>query len=179
SDASALCGAAWAHAMKPTPAGEAWLAARRDKRIPLGDAEIIVTALLASARGDADTTRQLLRSTAEMVENHPLVRELAGEWLAVDAAERGAWAELYEDSIAARWPASALAFFLEGVAAARLEAAGAPGRFELFVRWLFAPYRRVTRPLLDIPAPASPASATSSTDDPPAAPQPAADVPAH
>ena len=72
-------------ARKPTPEGEAWIAARRDKRVPLGDAEIIVTALLAAGRGDADTARQLMRSTAEMVENHPLVRELAGEWLAVDA----------------------------------------------------------------------------------------------
>lgn len=175
SDAYGLCCAARAHAMKPTPAGEAWLAARRDKRVPLGDAEIIVTALLASARGDADTTRQLLRSTAEMVENHPLVRELAGEWLAVDAAERGAWAELYADAIAARWPASSLTFFLEGVAAARLEAAGAPGRFELFARWLLAPHRRTTRQLLQLPAqPAGASSDTTRADDRPVAEHPAA-----
>ncbi len=148
SDAYALCCAAWAHAVKPTPAGETWLVARRDKRVPLGDAEIIVTALLAAARGDADTARQLMRSTAEMVENHPLVREVAGEWLAVDAAERGAWAELYADAIAARWPASSLTFLLEGVAAQRLEAAGAPGRFGLVARWLLAPHRRATRALL-------------------------------
>ena len=149
SDAYALCCAAWAHAVKPTPAGEAWLVARRDKRVPLGDAEIIVTALLAAGRGDADTARQLLRSTAEMVEDHPLVREVAGEWLAVDAAERGAWAELYADAIAARWPASSLTFLLEGIAAQRLEAAGAPGRFGLRARWLLAPHRHTTWRLLE------------------------------
>jgi len=155
SDAYALCCAAWAHSHKPTPKAEAWLAARRDKRVPLGDAEIIVTALMAAGRGDADTARQLLRSTAEMVENHPLVRELAGEWLAVDAVERGAWAELYADAIAARWPATALTFLLEGIAASRLDAAGAPGRFELRARWLLAPYRRATRRLLDAIVPAA------------------------
>jgi len=158
SDAYGLCCAAWSHMIKPTPSGEAWIAQRRDKRIPLGDTEIIVTALLAAARGDADTARQLMRSTAEMVENHPLVRELAGEWLAVDAAERGAWAELYADAIAARWPASALTFFLEGIAARRLEAAGAPGHFELRSRWLLAPHRRVTRALFVDSVPPPPAA---------------------
>src|SRR5690606_25438756 len=169
SDASALCGAAWAHAVKPTPAGEAWLITRRNKRVPLGDAEIIVTALLAAARGDADTARQLLRSTAEMVENHPLVRELAGEWLAVDAAERGAWAELYADAIAARWPASALTFLLEGIAAQRLDAAGAPGRFAVTARWLLAPHRHTTWRLLngaEAPARATPTPTTVDASAP-------------
>jgi hypothetical protein len=150
SDAYGLCCAAWAHSVKPTPRGEAWLIARRDKRVPLGDAEIIVTGLLASARGDAETARQLLRSTAEMVENHPLARELAGEWLAVDAVQRMAWRELFDDSIAARWPASSLTFLLEGVAARKLEAAGAPSRNELRVRWLMAPHRRAMLQVLNV-----------------------------
>jgi hypothetical protein len=180
SDAYALCCAAWAHARKPTPAGEAWIIARRDNRIPLGDAEIIVTALLAAARGDADTTRQLMRSTAEMVENHALVRELAGEWLAVDAAERGAWQELYDDAVAARWPASALTFFLEGVAARTLEAAGAPSAFELQARWLLAPHRRATRALLSLGKPSPQQTnvveprSEASTSDAPAAQGPSA-----
>jgi hypothetical protein len=148
SDAYGLACAAWAHARTPSIDGEAWITARRDKRIPLGDSEIVVTALLASARGDADTCRQLLRSTAYMVEEHPLVRELAGEWLAVDAAERGAWAELHADAIAATWPASALTYFLEAIASRRVDAKTSPGDFELFARWLLAPYRRGTRKLL-------------------------------
>jgi hypothetical protein len=176
SDAYGLCCAAWAHSVKPTPAGEAWITTRRDKRVPLGDAEIIVTALLAAGRGDADTTRQLMRSTAEMVENHPLVRELAGEWLAVDAVQRFAWAELYADAIAARWPASALTFFLEGCAARKLEAAGAPSAFEVRMRWLLAPYRRTTlRVLAAVQPTAAPRKVDAAASDPHSMPPPAID----
>ncbi len=175
SDAYGLCCATWAHSLKPTPAGEAWITAKRDKRVPLGDAEIIVTALLASARGDADTARQLMRSTAEMVENHPLVRELAGEWLAVDAAHRAAWQELYDDSIAARWPASALTFFLEGVAARKLEAAGAPSLFEVRMRWLLAPYRGATLRLLREPVTIKKPGVTVTPGEPPTMPPGALD----
>ena len=165
SDAYGLCCAARAYAHKPTPQGEAWIATKRDKRIPLGDSEIIVTAFIAAGRGDADTARQLIRSTTSMVEEHPLVRELAGEWLAVDAAERGAWSELYASAIKAQWPASSLTFFLEGVAAHKLEAAGAPGRFELRVRWLLAPHRRATSALLaPTPAAAPVPTGTAATE---------------
>jgi hypothetical protein len=159
SDAYALCCAAWAHARKPTPAGEAWITARRDRRIPLGDSEIVVTALLVAARGDVETTRHLMRSASYMVENHPLVREIAGEWLAVDAAERCAWADLHESAVAARYPASALTYFLEGIAARRVDAKTAPGDFELRARWLLAPHRGATRRLLREPAVAPPRSA--------------------
>jgi hypothetical protein len=166
SDAYGMVAAAWAHPTKARPADEAWITTRRDKRIPLGDSEIIVTALLASARGDADTCRQLLRSTEGIVENHPLVRELAGEWLAVDAAARGAWAELDADARRATWPASALTFFLEGVAKRRVAPEFPPSLFELRVRWLLAPYRTVTAALLALPdaATARSSTSTSSTD---------------
>ncbi|MGN6106179.1 MAG: hypothetical protein ACTHU0_13815, partial [Kofleriaceae bacterium] len=89
-EAVGLCSAAWAFAHAPSPAGEAWLERVRTTRAPLGDAEVVATALVAAGRGDADTARLLLRSVPMLVENHPAVRELAGEWLAVDAAERGA-----------------------------------------------------------------------------------------
>lgn len=164
SDAYGLCCAAWAHSIKPTSAGDTWITAKRDKRVPLGDAEIIVTALLAAARGDAATARQLMRSTAEMVENHPLVRELCGEWIAVDAADRGAWRELYDEAIAARWPASALTFLLEGLAARKLEAAGAPSLYELRARWLLAPHRRATRALFALTTPSAPLNATATPE---------------
>ena len=131
SDAYALCCAAWAHAARPTPAGEAWIIARRDKRRPLGDSEIVVTALLAAGRGDAVTARELMTSVEHIVEVHPQVRELAGEWLAVDAAERGAWAELMTTAAAATFPATSLTFFLEGIAAVRTGASGAPSALEL------------------------------------------------
>ena len=174
SDAYALCCAAWAHAGKPTGAGEAWIIARRDKRRPLGDAEIAVTALLAAGRGDATTCRDLLRSLELIVENHPMVRELAGEWLAVDAADRGAWVEIAEAAAATRYPASTLTYLLEGIAAARTAAEGAPGGGELRARWLLAPHRRVTLGLLpvDVAAeiPVRPAPSEQPVETPPERP---------
>ncbi|MDB4953150.1 MAG: hypothetical protein JWO36_719 [Myxococcales bacterium] len=161
SDAYALCIAAWAQAIKPRPSTEAWIAARRDKRLPLGDSEIVVTALLGAGRGDAETARQLMRSVELMIENHPPVRELAGEWLAVDAAERGAWAELAADATAARFPATSLTYFLEGVAARKLSAPGAPSARELIARWLLAPHRRATAALRTI-APTAPTTSVET-----------------
>lgn len=143
------CCAAWAFSRDPKPAMEVWLAQEREARIPLGDAEVVVTALIAAGKGDADTCRMLMKSVAMLVEDHPAVRELAGEWLAVDAAERGAWRELHELADANRWPATPLAFFLEGVAARRVNAEGAPGRLELLARFLFAPHRRATAAIYD------------------------------
>ncbi|HEY3807827.1 MAG TPA: hypothetical protein VGL61_34825 [Kofleriaceae bacterium] len=168
SDADALVYAAWALSRKPTPSGEAWIAARRDRRKPLGDAEVVTTALLAAARGDAETARMLLRSTLDLVELHPAVRELAGEWLACDAAERGAWHELAGDASAARFPATPLTFFLEGVAGARIGAG--PARGELYARWLLAPHRRATYALLAVPATAAAPAAQPAAE--PAAPSP-------
>ncbi|HEX3757477.1 MAG TPA: hypothetical protein VHW23_02180 [Kofleriaceae bacterium] len=142
--AYALCVAAWT---SRDPAAVAWVDARRDARQPLGDAEIAATALLAAGRGDAATARALLRSLPMIVESHPAVRELAGEWLACDAAERGAWAELCDPGRAA-WPATPLGFLLEGIAARHTGAAGAPPARELWARWLIAPRRRATRALV-------------------------------
>jgi hypothetical protein len=151
-----LCTAAWAFAHKPAPEAEIWLAARREKRMPLGDAEVVLTAFVAAGRGDVETARLLLRSVAMLVEDHPAVRELAGEWLAVDAAERGAWSELAEATVQRNWAATPLTYFLEGLAAHRTGAAGAPGSAELTARWLLAPYRRTTRVLLTEPIAAPP-----------------------
>src|SRR5215468_8841894 len=142
--AYALCASAWA---SHDAAATAWVEARRDVRRPLGDAEIASTALLAAGRGDLATARALLRSLPMIVENHPAVRELAGEWLACDAAERGAWDELCDPACAA-WPATPLRFLLEGIAARHTGAAGAPSTRELWARWLIAPRRRATRALV-------------------------------
>lgn len=161
-----LVAAAWAVARVPSGTGEAWVARRRDQRTPLGDGEVIATALLAAARGDAATARLLARSALLLVENHPSVRELAGEWLAVDAAERGAWAELADDASAARWPATPLTYFLEGVAARRAGAANAPGARELWARWALAPRRAATRILRDTAAPAPAPDPTVAAEGP-------------
>ncbi len=170
-EAFGMCCAAWAFSHRPTGGGEEWLARRRTARVPLGDAEVAATALIAAGRGDVDTARQLFRSLELLVEAHPAVRELVGEWLAADAAARGAWGELAADAAAARWPATPLTFFLEGVATRRVVTAGAPSRFELRARWLLAPHRRATRPLLaearpPVPPPRPAGAASGGTADP-------------
>jgi hypothetical protein len=160
-EAFGLVAAAWAVAGARKPvSGEAiaWVQAQREARGTMGDAEVVATAFLL-ARGDADTARQLLGSVRELAERHPAVRELAGEWLAVDAAERGAWREILPEAGAD--PATPLRFFLEGIAAARLGAAGAPGRSALWARWVMAPYRRQTLELLRAVAPAVQAAGDS------------------
>jgi hypothetical protein len=169
--AYALCVAAWA---SRDGAAIAWVEAQRDARQPLGDAEIAATALLAAGRGDAATARELLRSLTMIVEDHAAVRELAGEWLACDAAERGAWSELC-DHAAAGWPATPLGFLLEGIAARHTGAAGAPSPRELWARWLIAPHRRVTRALVATALAAAPPPRRESTA--PAAPAAAPPTP--
>lgn len=172
--AYALCVAAWALGYDRSGQGEAWVARRRDGRIPLGDAEVITTALLAAARGDIEVARPLMRSVLMLAEDHPFVRELAGEWLACDAAERGAWKEIADDSYSAAWPPTPMTFFLEGVATRRIGAAGAPSELELWTRWLFAPHRRATRPLRDdakLPPPEEPVGSTETDTEPFAPPQ--------
>jgi len=163
-----LCVAAWA---STGGAAIAWVEARRDSRKPLGDAEVTATAFLAAARGDTATARELLRSNAMLVENHPAVRELAGEWLACDAAERGAWDELIADAAAARWPATPLTYLLEGIAARRIGATAAPGAGELWARWALAPRRTITRALVR-EALAPPRAPARRAPDPAAAPDP-------
>ncbi len=143
-----LCAAAWALGSAPSGQGELWITNRRDLRLPLGDAEVVTTALLAAARGDLDTARSLMRSVLMLVEHHPAVRDLAGEWLAVDAAERGAWAELAAAATAARWPATPLTYLLEGIAARHVGGAPDAADLEMWSRWLLAPHRRVTLPLV-------------------------------
>ncbi|MBL0218370.1 MAG: hypothetical protein IPQ07_31365 [Myxococcales bacterium] len=167
--AYALCVAAWALAYDRSGTGEAWVARRRDLRVPLGDAEVITTALIAAARGDIEIARPLMRSALMLAEDHPFIRELAGEWLACDAAERGAWKELADDSYAAVWPPTPMTFFLEGVATRRVGAAGAPSELELWTRWLFAPHRRATRALREAavpPPPEEPLSSAGSEGEP-------------
>jgi hypothetical protein len=175
-----LIAAAWAlnRQRTPNPGDVAWLEAKRDGSGRLGDCRIAATGLIAAARGDRDGARRLLESVALIPEITPLARELAGEWLAADDAERGQWrrileraprrvhAQLAVDSAELGlplhvaevrregterdqlWPATPLTFFLEGAAARLLGLADAPGDLALAIRWLEAPRRRHTWGLL-------------------------------
>lgn len=172
-----LACAGWALGADPTGTGEVWISRRRDARQPLGDGEVVATALIAAARGDANTARTLLRSVLLLVEDHPSVRELAGEWLACDAAERGAWRELADDARNMRYPASPLTWFLEGVAARRTGEEKAPSVRELYARWLLAPKRRATRELLLLASEELPVRTPAQTPDDSPAPSDPSDSP--
>ncbi len=155
----ALVASAWAaqHASLLGSGGTArdWLARRCEARGKLGDCEIATHGLLAASLGGASSRERawhMLTSIELSVEYHPAVRELVGEYLAVAAAERADWLALV-DFNAAAWPASPLRFLLEGVAArcrwqAHLDSATPPAPRELWARWIMAPYRRATWPLL-------------------------------
>ncbi len=165
----ALVAAAWAFLHKPHPAAEAYVLALREARKPLGDCEVIASAFVAAGHGDADTARALLQSVPMLVEDHPPARELAGEWLAVDAAERGAWHEVFQLGAVPAFPASPLTLLIEGVADRQLEPEHAPGVAEMIARWLVAPQRRATWALLQQrpvttapPGAATPISAASA-----------------
>ena len=179
----------------PRPADAAWIEQKRDSSGRLGDCRVVATALVTAARGDRDGARALLESIALLPEMTPAARELAAEWLAADDAEQGRWrrildraprrahaqlavdaaelglplhvAEVRREGTARDqlWPATALTYFLEGVAARLLGEPGAPGDLALLVRWLEAPRRRHTWGLLqratavvreDMPPPARP-----------------------
>lgn len=133
-----------------------------------GDAEVVATALL-TARAQPEVTRELLRSTRELAELHPAVRELAGEWLAVDAVERGAWDEL---RVTDQWPASPLRFLLEGIAARPARGPSLRWDLELWTRWLLAPRRGQTFAI--VRAAAAPRFAAGPTEDADADADPAA-----
>jgi len=179
--AYALCVAAWA-SMNGTAI--AWVSAKRETRRPLGDAEVAATAFLTATRGDDATARELLRSLEMIVEDHPAVRELAGEWLACDAAERGAWHELLDHAARARWPITPLAYLLEGIAERHTGAPAAPGATELWARWALAPRHRATYALVvdalaiapgaRVPpgSPASPEAVNATEAAAPGAPEP-------
>jgi hypothetical protein len=175
-DAAALVWAARAAACRPSGPATGWVEQTRDKRGRVGDAEVVATGLVAAARGDRETARALIESVELLAEWHPTVRELAGEWLAVDDAARGAWTAIAERAARpAAWPATPTTFLLEGVAARLTGAPGAPSRANLIARWIEAPRRAFTWQIVaralaptptaaePAPAPAPEASAVAST----------------
>ncbi|HVV82664.1 MAG TPA: hypothetical protein VHE35_06270 [Kofleriaceae bacterium] len=152
-----------------SPEATAWLAALRKGR--LDATETAVQAILAHGRGDRDDARALFTSLAAFADPAPEARELAAEWLALDDAERGAWAELVaRGRLRARpgrgahrspdairhakdpqpeageplWPATSMTYLLEGVGARLLGDDDAPSDANLWLRWLEAPARRAT-----------------------------------
>ncbi|WP_129353757.1 hypothetical protein [Sorangium cellulosum] len=166
----AALAAAWTlcRARRPDPAAEAWIHERlegagdrggaagrsgdagRDgvaAASPLRGAGVAAGAMLAAYRGDLDGARALFASVASLDERAcpREARRVAAGWLAAEAASRGDWATAQRRAREERGRELSL---LGAVADRLLGEAGAPGALELWLRWLAAPRRRATLPLL-------------------------------
>ena len=178
----AVLAGAWAllRRREPDEATAGWLEDRlRPEPVEtLGGAGILATGLLLAARGDRDGARVVIRTVMEIDRGACPVtaQSLASEWLAADAAARGAWREVAAIGVDLR--AGRQAWLLSAVAQSLLGEPLAPGRLGLWMRWAFAPNRRgtlaIVRRALDVldgvylepePTRPPPARAEILTDD--------------
>lgn len=142
-----LVAGAWAILRQRQPRRDrmAELETVRDRQGSLSAAQVFATGLLAAARGDLESARMIINSVDEVGAKRTshAVHALAREWLVVDAAERGAWADVARlaDGERARTRLTRLL----GAIAARL--AGLPGArsgLVLWCAWLVTNHRRHT-----------------------------------
>lgn len=139
-------------------------------------AAVVAIGLSAARRGELDAARELLESAFHLdpAACPAWALALAGEWLSVDAVARGDWVEVSAAATGLR-PRSALTRLLRACAdrfvitdEPTLET---PSTAALYWRWLRAPYRRATWPLVQrarhsqpLPLPATDA-ATAPLDE--------------
>ncbi|MGK3984970.1 hypothetical protein WME99_18120 [Sorangium sp. So ce136] len=172
----AALAAAWAlcRARRPDPAAEAWIGERLERgavgerggagergglalapgaapQVPLRGAGVAAGAMLAAYRGDTEGARTLFESVASVDERAcpREARRIAAGWLAAEAASRGDWTAVLERAR----EGGGRELSLLGAVAARLlgEVPGevpASRAAELWLRWLAAPRRRATLPLV-------------------------------
>lgn len=133
-------------------------------------AAVVALGLAAARRGELDTAREFLESAFHLdpAACPAWALELAGEWLSVDAVARGDWAQVSAAATILR-PRSRLTRFLRACADRFVitdePTLSPPSDTALYLRWLWAPYRRATWPLLQQalrsepqPVPATPAA---------------------
>ena len=100
-------------------------------------------ALLEAAKGQYDSARALFDSLLQF-DKRLLPRTLrlhAGQWLASDAAARGDWEKVLQVANHPQLPYSRLVALLAASARRALSRPDAPGRFGLWLAWLWAPRR--------------------------------------
>ncbi|NVB40468.1 hypothetical protein G6O69_21690 [Pseudenhygromyxa sp. WMMC2535] len=184
----AAVAAAWAAARKPEPSPDllAWIERRRDAlprpgtvRWRMGGSGIVATGMLAAARNDRVTARRMLLSVDALDDAASPKRALVltWEWLCAEAVERGAWREVA--SLAASAPVRSRSTRLLATIADRLLGnAPTPSDAQLYWRWLLAPHRLATHPLLTLAltkpsttGPSERSAGASQLPDPPLPPQ--------
>jgi hypothetical protein len=127
--------------------GERSLAERLRGLRPLRGGGVLAMGLLCARKGDLQGARSLIATVPGMAPKAAphVARALANEWLAADAAERGDWNAVME--FGSREPRTRLSRFLDTFAI--VITAGDPDlKQRLFIRWLVAPRRWHTWPML-------------------------------
>jgi hypothetical protein len=147
----ALVAGAWALLRQRTPdrARMTELEWLRDGHNRLTAANVLATGLLAAARGDSASARMLIKSVDEigLQTTANAVHALAREWLVVDAAERGRWADVVRLAGGER-ARTRMTKLLCKVGACLSGRADAPTKQLLWTLWLFTGKRRHTYALV-------------------------------
>jgi hypothetical protein len=161
--AAAAAGLALARGTRLDEGAAEWLEQELAGHEPLRGGGLVAGALLASARGDRDGARALFES-ARLLDDRACpaeARKIANEWLSIDAAERGDWADVAKRGQG--YGSSRVSWLLGGVALCFLADEGsvttgsasgpliatAPTPLNLWFRWAIAPGRIGTRALVE------------------------------
>lgn len=156
----------------PEEAG--WIEEKIQADAPLRAGAIAAAASTAAARGDREGARTLFESIAAIDPQHSteIARQTAADWLAADAAARGAWEEVVEIGGDPSKAPGRAARLLASAGKRLLGKPEAPGRYALLWTWLLAPRRRYTFAIveraLSVPDGATPLP--DDEDDAPPAP---------
>lgn len=143
-DGAGLLAAARAAARRPSARRLAHARGLVDRAWELGSRGAAAHALLLAAEGRLDDARALFELVTDTHFLEPQTMRFARDWLAADAAARGDWGAVER---AGGPGAGRLARLLAALAS--FEAPGSLGdRWRLRLRWLLAPHRRRTWPLL-------------------------------
>ncbi len=163
------------------PEAAAWLEDKIQAEKGVRGSAIAAAGVAALARGDAEGARVLFESlrTLDTRVCGPASRHTAAEWLAASAAERGKWDEVIE--LGADIVANGRVPWLLAAAGKRLLGRpDAPSRARLVLRWLVAPRRIQTFPIveraLSVPDGAAPPDDAADDDAPPVPEAPEGDL---
>lgn len=141
--------AAWALAKQKRPSADAiaWVEERlTNTDQPLQASGVAAYGLLEAAKGRHESAREWLESVVLMDPRIAvkLVRRIAVEWLATDAAARGDWKKVKSLALDARWPKTATLRLLEALAD-RIHGERLPTNSGLWLWWVFSPNRLWSR----------------------------------
>lgn len=122
------------------------------QRGTLGAAGVVAAGLIAASRGQRDAARDLMHGAANWETPAPAVaRVIAGEWLVVDAAERGDWKTVMRLGVRDAIASPTTRFLAFAAARVRREALiGEPSATDVGLRWMWwrSMGRSHLRPLL-------------------------------